>query len=99
MRDGDRHLFIGHQVFKRDLDTLVGNRRAALVAVFLLDLFEFLHDHVTQLLFRRQNALVLSDALANFGELVEDFVRREPRQPVELQIENGVRLTSAQLAS
>src|SRR5271169_4499614 len=90
--DRDRNLFIRDQVFEAQFDGFVLNDRSPDVAVFLLDLFQFLDDDVAQLLLRRENGFVLSDAIANFGQLLEDFVDREARQTVQLQFQNGVGL-------
>ena len=98
VRDRYRHLLIGYQIFQRKLDALVGDGRTTFVAVLFLDLFEFLDDYVAQLFLRGEDALVVCDALANFCQFFEDFLGREPRQAIELQIENRVCLLATELA-
>ena len=51
-----------------------------------------------QLLLRGQNRFVLGNALANFGEFLEDFVDGELREAIELQFEDGVDLPVAEVS-
>ena len=74
VRDRDRHLLVGHQIFQRDLHAFVGDGGTTLVPVLLLHLFELFEDHIAQLLLRRKDALVFSDALADFSEFLEYLV-------------------------
>ena len=90
--DRHRNLLVGDQVFQADLGGFVLNDGAALVAVLLLDLFQFLDDDAAQLLLAAENGFVLGDAAANFRQLFQDFVDRQARQAVQLQFEDGVGL-------
>ena len=65
---------------------------AALVAVFLLDLFQLFDDDAAQLLLAAQNRFVLGNAAANLGQLFQDFVDRQPGQAVQLQFQDRVGL-------
>src|SRR5262249_8051328 len=64
MADGDCHLLVGNQVLELDLGSFVFDDGAPLVAILLLDLFEFTDDDLAQLLFRAQDRLVLGNVLA-----------------------------------
>ena len=65
---------------------------AALVAVAVRDLFEFLDDDVAQLLVAGEDRFVLGDASSDLAEFLEDLVDRELREAIELQLEDGVDL-------
>ena len=92
MADRDRDLLVGDQIFEHDLRGFVFDHRTARIAVKLLHFFEFLDDDGAQLLFRSENGLVLSDAIAHFFQLVRDFVDRQFGQAMQLQFEDRVRL-------
>ena len=62
--DRDCDLLVGDQVFEMDFRGFVFDHGAALVAVELLDFFQFFDDHAAQLLFRTENGFVLGDVLA-----------------------------------
>ena len=83
----NRHgnLFVGDQVFQLDLGSFVLDHGAAGVAVLLLDLPEFLHDHAAQLLFRGEDGFELGDVLAHLLQLVGDLVNREFGEAVQLE--------------
>ena len=93
-----RDLLVGDQVFQADLGSFVLDDGAALVAVFLLDLFELLHDHAAQLLLAAENRFVLGDAVAHLRQFLQNFVDRQPRQPVQLQFQDGVSLHACRRA-
>ncbi len=59
--DGDRHVFVGDQVFDRELGAFVDDLSAARVAKLLLDLFQFVADHPPQRALVRQNLFQLGD--------------------------------------
>jgi hypothetical protein len=77
MRNGDRDLFVGDQVFELQFGGFVENLRTALVAVVLADGLELLDDDRAQLLFRSKNRLVLSDVVADLGQFLEQLVNGE----------------------
>ncbi len=63
---GYGHLFVGDQVFELQLRALVHNLGAALVAVPVADLFEFLDNDRAQLGVAGQDLFVLGDLDADF---------------------------------
>ena len=95
-RDGD--LLVGDEVFKLDLGGLVDDLGAALVAVLVADVFEFLDDDLAQLLFAAEDLFVLGDFFPNLAEFVEDFVDRELGEAIELQFEDGIDLAQRKAA-
>ncbi len=96
--DGDGDLLVGDEVFELKLGGLVDDLGAALVAVLVANLFEFLDDDVAQLLVAGEDRLVLGDLVADLAELLEDFVDGELREAIELQLEDGVDLAEREAA-
>src|SRR5437660_9937 len=92
MADRDRDLFVGDEVFEVNFGGFVFDDGLALVAVLLFDLFEFLDDHAAQFLFGREDGLVLGNALAEFFQIVGDFIDAKPVQAMQLQFEDCVSL-------
>ena len=92
MADGDGHVRIGDQVFDLDLVDGVHDLRAALVAVFLLDLAQLADDHLLELLFAGENFLRVRRCARGCLQFLENFVDRELREAVQLQFEDGVDL-------
>ncbi len=92
MADRNGNLLVGYQVFKLKLGGFIDDLRAALVAVLVANLFEFLDDDRAQLLVAGQDRFVLRDLLANLAKLAQDFVHRELREAIELQFEDRIHL-------
>ena len=90
--DGDGHVHVGDQVFQLDLLDALDDLGATRIGVGFLDLAQLRDDHGLQLLFARQDLLQLGDQRADFASTPSRiFSHREPRQPVELQFEDGLR--------
>ena len=96
VRNSDSNLLVGDQVFELQLGALVQNLRAALIAVIFLDGFEFLDDNAAQFFLAGQNRFILGNAVANFFQLVQQFVNGKLCQAIELQFENRINLAIAQ---
>ena len=94
--DRDGHFFVFDQVFQLDLFNAVHDLRAAIIAVKFHHLPQFDHDDVAEFLLAPKNFAQFGDALADLGEFLQDFVNGELRQPVELQLEDGVDLYEAE---
>ncbi len=65
---------------------------AALVAEPLADLLQLVDDDLDQQLLARENRAQPLDRLHQLGELVDDLLALEPGQPLELHVEDGLRL-------
>ncbi len=96
--DGDGHLLVGDEVFKLDFGGLVDDGGAAGVAVAVANVFQLLDDDFAELLVGGEDFFVLGNSLADFGELVENFVHRELGEAIELQLEDGVDLAEGDAA-
>src|SRR5262245_47084438 len=98
MAYGDEHFRVGDQIFQLDLVDLVHDLRAAVVAVRFLDVTQFRDDDRLQLFVAGENLLEFGDALADGFQLFKDFVDRELRQAVQLQLQDGVDLNGSEAA-
>ena len=65
--DGDGDLLVGDEVFELEFGGLVDDLRAALVAVAVADVFEFLDDDRAELFVAGEDGFV-------FGDLVADLL-------------------------
>ena len=72
---------------------------AALVAEFLLDFPQLLDDQVAQDLVGAQNLQVFGDAALDIGQFVENLLALHAGQPLQLQLDDGLRLLFAELES
>src|SRR5579871_6229450 len=93
----DRHIFHRHQVFQPDLARVFHDLRAALVAVILLDLFQFLDDQVAQNFLRSQNFQVFINAPLDFGQFFQNLLALHAGQALQLQLDDGLRLPLREL--
>ena len=64
----------------------------AVIAVRLLDLLELVPDDPPHLLVRPQDRLIPLDLREDGPALLEDLLPLEARQPLELEVQNGLRL-------
>ena len=87
------------QVFEADLARVLDDLRAALVAVILLDLLQFLDDQVAEHFFRAEDFQVLGDPALDVGQLVEDLLLLHAGQALELQFDDGLRLPLGELGT
>ena len=96
-RHRDGHVFHRYQVFQQDLAGVFDDLRAPLVAVFLADFLQLVDDQVAKNLVGAQNAQVLRDAPLDFGQLVQDLLPLHPGEPLQLQLDDGLRLLLGEL--
>src|SRR5216684_2211059 len=99
MADGDQHLSVGDEVFELDFVDLVDNLRAAVVAVSFLYFLQLASDDLLQLFVAGEDFFQLGDVLADGFQFLENFVDRELREAMELQLEDGVDLDGSQARS
>src|SRR5574340_1524930 len=92
MRERDHHVFNGDQVFEANLRLLVDDGRLALVAVFLLHIFQLFHNQAAQDFFIPQDLFIFSNLLLEFIVLFLDFVALQSSQPLQLHFQDGLRL-------
>jgi hypothetical protein len=92
VRDRDDHLLVGDQVL--DVDVVLGVRDlgAALIAVALGDLEQFLLDQAVDLVLVAEQLAQLANALDEVGVLALDRVGLERGQLLEAQLEDRLGL-------
>jgi len=90
--NGDRHFFIGDQIFNRILGAQVGDFGSPGIAKVFLYCFELFGDYPSQRLLVRENLFKLGNQLDDRFVLVDDLLSLERRQPAQLQIENRLSL-------
>src|SRR5579872_177882 len=94
--DRDGHLLVGDETFEDDLCGFVFNARAAVVAIQLFNFFELFDDDGSQFLFGAENGFVLGDVVADFFQLVRNFIDRKFGQAMQLQFEDGIGLLGSE---
>ena len=92
IRDGDRHVLVGDQILDAELAALLDDHGAALVRELLANRLQLVQDHPHQQLFARENGAQPLDRLHQLGELVEDLLALEAGQPLQLHVEDRLRL-------
>ena len=94
--DGDDHLLDGDHVL--DVDLVLGgdDLGAAVVAVHLLDLEQFLFDHVVDRDLVGQQAFEIGDALQQVAMLLFDLVTLEGGEVAQAQVDDGLGLLLAE---
>ena len=95
LRDGDRHVLVGDQVLDAELAALLDDDRAALVRVLLADGLQLVEHDAHQQLFAREDRTQPLDGLQQLGELVDDLLPLEAGQPLQLHVEDRLRLQLA----
>ena len=93
----DRHVFVGDQVFDPELAALVDDLGAALVAELLAHRLQLVDDQLHQQLVARQDCAEPLDCLHQLEQLVEDLLALEAGQPLQLHVEDRLRLDLGQL--
>ena len=93
--DGDRDVLVGNQVLDPELAFGVDDCGAALVAELLAHRLQLVDDDLHQQDVAREDAAQLLDERHQLGELVEDLLALEAGQPLQLHLEDGLRLRSA----
>src|ERR1043165_8907870 len=94
--DGDRHVFLGDQVFDTELAFLSENFRPARIAVLLLNLPQLVDDDLHHEAIAREDREQPFDQLQQLGELVENLLPLEAGQPLQLHVEDRLRLNRRQ---
>ena len=61
-----------------------------------MDFLQLLNDQVPQHFLGAQNFEVLLDATLDVGQFVDDLLPLHPRQPLQLQLDDGLRLLFAE---
>src|SRR5262249_30231837 len=90
--DGDRHVLVGDQVLDAELTALVDDLGPAPVGELVADALQLGHDQLNEQLLAGQDRAEALDRLHQLDELVEDLLAFQPRQPLELHVEDGLRL-------
>ncbi len=96
MGDGDGHVLLGDQVLHRDLVHRVHDLRPAGVPVLFADLLELLAHDGVHAPGGGQDVLEVRDGDADLLELVDDLLALQPRQALELQPQDLLRLDLAE---
>ncbi len=92
-RDRDHHLLLGDEVLHAHVAVEAEHDlRAPVVAVLVGDLLQLGADDLALHGGRRQDVLVLGDALLELGRLVLDLLALEGGEAAELHLEDGVGL-------
>ncbi len=92
----DRHVLVGNQVFDPELAALFDDHRPPLVGVVLANRLELGEDDAHQQLFAREDRAQALDHLQQLGELVENLLTLETGEPLQLHVEDRLRLQQRQ---
>src|SRR5579875_4004423 len=98
--EGDRHRLFLDEIFELNLIDLILQLRAPRIlvaAVLLAHFLQLVGDHAAQLLVAGQNRFEFGDAGADLLELVEQLLPLHRGEPVQLQIQDRLRLLLAEL--
>src|SRR4051794_33356661 len=98
-RDRDRDVFLSNEILNIDLARVFDDLGPALVTEVLLDFFEFLDDHGSQLLLVAKDLEIFGDHALNLRKLVEDLLLLHACQALELQFDNRLCLALAEVES
>ena len=90
--DGDRHVLLGDQVLGAELAFLGQDLGAAIVAVLLLHRAQLVDDDLHQQALAGENGQQSFDDLEQLGQLVENLLPLEAGQPLQLHVEDRLRL-------
>ncbi len=94
--DRHRHVFIDDHVLDGDIFGPVDNLRAPLIAVFFLDLPQFLDDDFVNFFFVGENRAQFSDQFKRLAVLVHDLAALQAGQALQAQVQDRLRLDLAQ---
>src|SRR5689334_5186665 len=94
--DGDRHVFLGDQILDAELALFGKNLGAARVAVLLLNLPQLVDDDLHHKAIAREDREQPFDQLQQLGVLVENLLPLEAGQPLQLHVEDRLRLNRRQ---
>ena len=93
----DRHVLVGDQVLDPQLAALVDDLGPALVAELLAHCLELADHELDQQLLAREDGAQPLDRLHQLEQLVEDLLALEPGEPLQLHVEDRLRLELRQL--
>ena len=97
MGDRDDDVFFRNQILETDLGFFVDDFGSAGIPVLLLHLAQFLDDDFAQLHVACQDFFQIRNFLPQLFQLVFDLLPLERRQPLELHLENRLRLDLGEL--
>ena len=94
--DRDRHVLLGNQVLDAEIALLLDDLRPAVVAVFRLQGPQLVDDRLHQQPVAGQDRPEALDRLQQLGQLIQNLLPFQPGQPLELHVEDGLRLDLAE---
>src|SRR6185503_10033701 len=94
--DRDRHVFLGNQVLDPEFAFLRQDLRAPIIPVPVPHRPQLVDDDLHQQLFARQDRQQPFDQFEQLGQFIEDLLALQAGQPLELHVEDGLRLNLAQ---
>ncbi len=97
--DGHYPVFFGNQVADAQIHARGDNLGAALIAIAVADLHQFLDNHLHQPLFAVENTQQLTHLDQNLLVLGQQFLMLQTGQAVQAQIQNGLGLFGGQVVS
>src|SRR5580698_2490155 len=97
VRDGDGDVFHLDEILEMDLASVFDDLGAALVAEFLLDVLQLLHDDAAQLFVGRQDIEILGDFDLDTGQLIQDLLDLHAGEALELHLDDGLGLAFGEL--
>ena len=86
----------GDQILDAELAALLDDVGAARVAVLRLNRAQFVDDDADDQVLARENRAQPLDRLHELGQLVDDLLALEAGEPLQLHVENGLRLKQRQ---
>ncbi len=92
MRNRHHHVFFGDEVFNRKIEMTANNFGEAIVTVRFADCPQLLADHLEQAFGRCKDREQFGDFVEDFLIFLDQLALFERSQPVQTQIENGLRL-------
>ena len=97
VRHGHDHVFVGDQVFDRQIELTADDFGEAIVAVRFADVSQLGADHLEQAFGRCKDREQIGDFVENFLIFIDQLALLERSQPVQAQIENRLRLLFRQV--
>ena len=90
--DGDDGIFLGDEVFVREVELRAQNLGAPLVAVALADVLEFFPHHLLLPFVRGENRQQFGDFLQDAVVLLDEAILLQRGEAVQAQFEDALRL-------
>ena len=95
--DRDHHVLVGDEVFGGEVARFADDFGAARIGEIALHLAQLRFDDVEEKLLGTEDGAELRDELLHLGELVDDLLLLQPGQPLQLHLEDGLRLDLGEL--